>query len=266
MWKMGHRTSNPATQNHRPPTAFTLIELLVVVAIIAVLLAILLPSLCRARAVSKSSVCMSNLRQIGLAVQSYASLWDGAIPRGPAEQMPFAPDDWDEWATNQVWASGINKPIGLGSTLAHDLRQPRVLFCPADDTDDPHEELLKLEQAADADVFVSYLYRQRDQTTRDRLDNLGLNELMLPARALAMDVNSLAGGELNRTNHEGRQVNVLFRDGHVQTFSNRQTVFTLREEDYFGFPDSVEERLNQIVVGADWAENGGDPATMPPLP
>ncbi len=53
--------------------AFTLIELLVVVAIIAVLVAVLLPALALARSQARAVVCMSNLRQIGVAASLY---WD----------------------------------------------------------------------------------------------------------------------------------------------------------------------------------------------
>jgi len=58
---------------------FTLIELLVVIAIIAILAAILLPTLQKARERGRSSSCTSNLRQYGTALQQYADANDGVL-------------------------------------------------------------------------------------------------------------------------------------------------------------------------------------------
>jgi prepilin-type N-terminal cleavage/methylation domain-containing protein/prepilin-type processing-associated H-X9-DG protein len=60
--------------------AFTLIEVLVVVAIIALLISILLPSLQMARIQARSTVCQSNLRQIGVGAQQYAGDFREYVP------------------------------------------------------------------------------------------------------------------------------------------------------------------------------------------
>ncbi|MGD9497901.1 MAG: DUF1559 domain-containing protein [Armatimonadota bacterium] len=59
---------------------FTLIELLVVIAIIAILAAILFPVFARAREKARQVACLSNMRQLGLAMGMYIEDWRGVVP------------------------------------------------------------------------------------------------------------------------------------------------------------------------------------------
>ena len=71
---------------------FTLIELLVVIAIIAILAAILFPVFARAREKARQTSCLSNLKQIGLAVMMYAQDYDECYPE------PYTPfTNWPLW-------------------------------------------------------------------------------------------------------------------------------------------------------------------------
>ncbi|HEY3266155.1 MAG TPA: prepilin-type N-terminal cleavage/methylation domain-containing protein [Armatimonadota bacterium] len=72
---------------------FTLIELLVVIAIIAILAAILFPVFAKARERAKSTTCLNNLKQLGIAMRMYADDNDGGYPVGLGEAwaLPGAP-------------------------------------------------------------------------------------------------------------------------------------------------------------------------------
>jgi prepilin-type N-terminal cleavage/methylation domain-containing protein len=69
--------------------AFTLVELLVVIAIIATLVSLLLPALSRAKARAYNTVCVNQLRQLGIAVRLYAEENDNRLPK--AEILPTEP-------------------------------------------------------------------------------------------------------------------------------------------------------------------------------
>ena len=102
---------------------FTLVELLVVIAIIALLLSILMPSLSKARSITKRLVCAHNLKQIDLAMRLYL---DGNDDTYPCAQDPL-PNGYWLWM-GRGWRSFV-EPY-LGGNI--DANNPSVLFCPQD--------------------------------------------------------------------------------------------------------------------------------------
>jgi len=93
--------------------AFTLIELLVVIAIIAILAAMLLPALARAKEAGKRTACLNNLRQLSLSAQMYVSDSQGFYPpRSDSDRWP------DKFYDN------------YGKSL-------RLLLCPSETTNSP---------------------------------------------------------------------------------------------------------------------------------
>jgi len=99
-----------ATQNRR---AFTLIELLVVVAIIALLISILLPSLARARELAKRTACAANLKGIGTALFTYAGDNNGDWPIAPHERATTEIENGEVTYTNAI---GKGRGVGADPT------------------------------------------------------------------------------------------------------------------------------------------------------
>jgi prepilin-type N-terminal cleavage/methylation domain-containing protein len=94
---------------------FTLIELLVVIGIIAIIIAMLLPALSNAREAAKTLACMSQLRQIGFAIQQYAGANSGKTPcwavRHEWPNDPWPPDFNGEW-TGPGWPILVQPYLG----------------------------------------------------------------------------------------------------------------------------------------------------------
>lgn len=99
--------------------AFSLIELLVSIAIVAVLLAILLPTLATAREVGRQAVCLSNLRQAYAACRLYANDHQG---EGPSIGVP--------WGDVPFWALVVQEYAGQAGEGAEKYSAESVLVCP----------------------------------------------------------------------------------------------------------------------------------------
>ena len=240
-------------------------------AIVAVLAALVLPSLAMAKEKARKTVCLSNLRQLCVGIQMYAPDYAGKIPYGPV--APPAPSPLDFYTSTGAPTSLISlasyqgsgvasgMPVALGLMLRQQLAsQPKVLFCPASDqllNADAQLAAVGVKQAQSG-----YYYRHAGNTNlfdtpgwnavsqnHLRLDNLGLNRNGQPIRALVLDTQFLCPPALAAfnvtpsTHHQQRFVDILFSDGHAASRSNADGRYTVNFGNNFDLAYAFDEIL-----------------------
>ncbi|UCG56953.1 MAG: type II secretion system protein [Phycisphaerales bacterium] len=232
--------------------AFTLVELLVVIGIVGVLMGVLIPALTSARASAGKMACLSNLRQIGVAIHTYANDHRGHIPFGPKAPPFLSPADFypSTGAVTSLISLRSGAPVGLGLLLHGYLsEQPKVLFCP--DPDQHVSADAELAKVGTGQAQCSYYYRHASVTRlfddpgspdppweRIAIAHLGRNRDGQPVRALAIDTMFLCPPDLAefnvrpRTHHRERFANILFSDGRVASRSNADGRFTVDVRDF----------------------------------
>lgn len=256
-----------------------MVELLVVIAVIALLVAVLVPSLVHVKTLARETTCSVNLKAQLQGIHTFASQNDRRMPLGPGDIHPDLPEPYNTIASNQILIGNLpgRAPNALGVLLDGGFLQPDAAYCPADDTSDPAQEL-RLFENPDKNAYSSYLYRQRDgqddpaNPPTNRLYDLGYNgdpdpnHLNVPVSALVMDMNCLftsdppvdyavtsQSPDYYHTNHGGGRVGVGFVDGHVtffdNFFDNTANAMSIRESD--SAPADLLSGLDRILYNAD---------------
>ncbi|MCC6728779.1 MAG: DUF1559 domain-containing protein [Chthonomonadales bacterium] len=120
-----------AAEHGRPCGAFTLIELLVVIAIVAILAALIFPVFSRARETARATACLSNLRQIGLAVTAYMQDYDETYPMSrmpdPAHPVTGCLSTGTDYPVDGLHGTSVN----WKRAIAPYVRSHEVFRCPS---------------------------------------------------------------------------------------------------------------------------------------
>jgi prepilin-type N-terminal cleavage/methylation domain-containing protein/prepilin-type processing-associated H-X9-DG protein len=215
--------------NHR--SGFTLLELLVSVSIIALLAAILLPAISQARAATRRTVCLSNLKQWAFAVQMYADCHKGRLPyRGQGIQPTTRLSMMDDWI-NAIPQFAESPPYVelIAANQKPKAGDSTIWICPdTQSIDQLHGDDLDPSIAKQIDPSTVFAYGMNMALSApvngrpDRIDRVGpLQTMVFMADALGpwCSVIPSKNGYSPVARHVGKTVNMAFLDGRVESYS-----------------------------------------------
>lgn len=217
--------------------AFTLVELLVVISIIALLLAILMPSLSAARQQAKGVMCLSKLKQMALAANAYTADYKGHFPLGCYKEFSGTTKTdyvWDFTTTNNFSTSSKKYSPGI---LWNHTDSMAIQQCPS----------FKGSSNAGSEPYTGYNYnvsyigrgtgfsvtqsakitdvKKPGQTALfgDGQYEAGANKFMRSPFASPYDKNFAQRYAGTQGFRHRKQTNVAFCDGHAEALSKRYT-------------------------------------------
>ncbi|HRX86648.1 MAG TPA: type II secretion system protein [Phycisphaerae bacterium] len=201
--------ANHRLRRGRPAPAFTLIELLVVIAVITVLLAILFPSLGKAREDARRTVCLANLKHIGIGLFTYA---DGNNGNGPNIMTPMG------HCSPRTLLSVPGAMVNLGLTLPTEVADPNLFRCPSQRqfnyATDP--ELFKTEKVTGSYAYAVQLAAEESpRFSRFRHLAMVSDDFTAPEDAPAGTPAEGVGRYTHRVAY-----NVLYTDGSAARYAN----------------------------------------------